>query len=47
MFVPHVVPEYPAAQLQVKLATPSVHVPPFWQGLPAQSLMLVWQFVPA
>jgi len=26
--------------------TPSVHTPPFWQGLAAHSLMFVWQFTP-
>jgi hypothetical protein len=30
-------PLYPAAQQQVCESTPSMHVPPFWQGLGEQS----------
>ena len=35
--VPQVTPSYPAAQAQVKLSTPSVHVPPLLHGLGVQS----------
>jgi hypothetical protein len=45
--VAQVAPVYPAGQAQVKLLTPSVQVPPFWQGLDAQSSMLVAQVAPA
>ena len=40
------VPVNPALQLQVKVLLPSVHVPPFRQGLGVQSSTLVWQVVP-
>ena len=39
-------PVYPGAQEHVYVLMPSLHVPPFWHGLGAQSLMLVPQVVP-
>jgi hypothetical protein len=39
-------PEKPGKQAQEKLSNPSEHVPPFWQGLEAHSLILVWQTEP-
>jgi hypothetical protein len=46
MSVLHVAPLKPGAQAQVKAFTPSVHVPPFWQGWLAHSSMFVPQVAP-
>jgi hypothetical protein len=39
-------PEYPGRQEHEKEFRASTHVAPFWQGLEAHSLMLVWQSEP-
>ena len=41
-----VVPVQLGGHVQVKLLTPSVQAPPFWQGFGAQSLMFVPQVTP-
>ena len=46
MLVSQVVPLKPGGAAQVKALTPSVQVPPFWQGYAAHSSMLVSQVVP-
>jgi hypothetical protein len=46
MFVAHVTPLNPAAQLQVKLLIPSTHVPPFKHDPTRQSLMLLAHVTP-
>ena len=38
-------PEYPESQLQVYELIPSMQVPPFWQGLEAQSSMSIGKII--
>ena len=46
IWVPHVVPVNPGAQVQLNLLRPFVQVAPFAHGVEAQLLMMLWHIEP-